>query len=78
MAIYIRAYPDFSYEIIFTGGIVKKKRFHILINPNQHVKLPVKDDDEVRLNTDSLTHIASMEPSLSDPDMIQQTILMFH
>jgi hypothetical protein len=74
MAIYIRAYPEFCYEIIFTGGKVKKKRFHILINPNRHVKLPVKNDEEIRINTESLTHIASMEPSLSDPDMIQRTI----
>lgn len=74
MAIYIRVYPEFSYEIIFTGGKLKKKRFHILINPNKHVKLPLKDDDEIRLNTKSLTHIASMEPSLSNKDMFQRTI----
>lgn len=74
MGLYIRAYADYSYEIIFTKGIFRKKRLHILINPGKEIKLSGNSDNDVHVNTRSLTHIVAMETSTKDKQMLEHTI----
>lgn len=75
MAIYIRTYSDFSYELIFTEGKFKKKRLHLLVNPGSEVKLPSTDrDGQVEINPESITHILTMQTSIIDDDMLHSTI----
>lgn len=75
MTLYVRAYEDFSYEIIFVDGIIRKNRVHLLINPSKHVKLPGQGEEEDPvLNIESLTHIISMETSVKNPQLIDRTV----
>lgn len=74
MGLYIRAYPDYCYEIIYTDGTLKKKRIHILINPGDEAKLQgQKSKSDTEINVKSLTHIVAMETSIMDSDVIDRT-----
>ena len=74
MGLYIRAYPDYCYEIIYTDGTLKKKRIHILINPGNEAKLQgQKSKSDTEINVTSLTHIIAMETSIMDSDVIDRT-----
>ncbi|MHA2252159.1 MAG: hypothetical protein ACXAD7_17475 [Candidatus Kariarchaeaceae archaeon] len=75
MPLYIRSYKEFTYEIIYTEGRVKKKRIHVLINPGKSIKLRGQaQKHETELNPDSLTHIIAMETSVMNPKMINWTM----
>ncbi len=78
MVIYIRGYLNYCFELIITEGKKfksKKKRIHILINPNNEVNiLPGKSETEV--NTQSITHILSMQTSIINSEMIKRTVTL--
>lgn len=75
MSLYIRAYEDYSYEIIFTQGKVRKKRIHLLINPGNQIKLQgTTKNSDTEVNIQSLTHILAMETSVIKPDLIKRTV----
>jgi len=74
MTLYIRGYEDYSYEVIFLDGVFKKNRVHILINPGNYIKLPGQGgESDVEINIESLTHILTMETSITNPDIIKRT-----
>ena len=75
MSLYIRAYEDYSYEIIYTQGKVRKKRIHLLINPGSQITLQgTSKSSETEVNIQSLTHILAMETSVIKPDLINRTV----
>lgn len=75
MGLYIRAYEDYSYEIIYTEGKLRKKRIHLLVNPGINTKLQgTKKGNETEVNIHSLTHIVTMETSIVKPQLLKRTI----
>ncbi len=76
MTLYVRAYDDFSYELIFLEGRVRKKRLHLLVNPSKHVHLPGTSKEGIELNIESLTHIITMQTSVVNNELIHRTTFL--
>jgi hypothetical protein len=75
VTLYIRAYEDYSYELIYTEGSIRKKRIHLLVNPGNHVKLQgTAKDRETEVNVQSLTHIVAMETSIVKSQLLKRTV----
>ncbi len=75
MPMYIRAYEDYSYEVIYTEGKLRKKRIHLLVNPGTNTKIQgTTKGSETEVNIQSLTHIVAMETSIVKPQLLKRTI----
>ncbi|MHA2089909.1 MAG: hypothetical protein ACW98K_03545 [Candidatus Kariarchaeaceae archaeon] len=75
MTLYIRVYQDYTYEIIFTEGRVKKKRIHLLINPKSNVILKGQSSsDQTEINIESLTHFVTLNTSTGNLTAIEKTV----
>ncbi|MFV2015853.1 MAG: hypothetical protein ACC656_10515 [Candidatus Heimdallarchaeota archaeon] len=75
MPMYIRAYEDYSYEIIYTEGKLRKKRIHLLVNPGAKTRIRgPTTGNETEVNIQSLTHIVAMETSIVKPQLMKRTI----
>lgn len=76
MGNYIRAYKDFSFEIVLTSGKFKKRRVHILINPNAQVEIDVFTSKEAAINPDGITHLLYLERINADEMTFRKTLKM--
>lgn len=75
MALYLRGYKEFSFELIFTDGRLKKRRIHLLINPNKYIRILRKDKSKgPEVNPASLTHIVCLLSSQSNNRLIEKTL----
>ena len=76
MNLYVRVYPDYALELILSTGKLRKRRTHLLINPNLHVKLAIaqQDDGGISLDPESLTHILYLERRCNSKETFKQTV----
>ena len=75
MTVYVRVYPGYAIELILSRGRFKKKRIHLLINPNSHVKLGImRNDEQVSLDSENLTHILYLERTYNTKETFKHTV----
>ncbi len=59
MTIYVRRYADCSTELVLIQGGFRKKRYHLLINPQN---LQLVTDTQEGINPEGVTHIVAVAP----------------
>ncbi len=74
MGTYIRAYPDFSFEVVITSGKFKKRRAHVLINPNSQVELDVFANKDAAVNPEGVTHLVYLRKIKGDEECFLRTL----